>query len=485
MSASAKPAPRPVSAAVLDRIRAVVGDRGVITDAGEMAPLLKSWRDNWLGSVPMVVRPADTAELAEVMRICAETGTPVVPQGGNTGLTGGSQPHDDDSEIILSTSRMNRILEVDIDNDTMTVEAGCILADIQRAADEHDRLFPLSLAAEGSCQIGGNLSTNAGGTQVLRYGNARALVLGLEVVLADGRVWDGLKGLRKDNTGYDLKQLFIGSEGTLGIITKAVLKLHPKPTDRVTAFVAVPDPHAAVRLLARARGLVGEQVTTFELIQRYCLDIAARHVADVVDPLDGRHPWYVLVEFTGQGAPGTLREPVEQLLADGMEAGEVTDGTIAGSDAQAAALWRIRESVPEAQNHEGVSLKHDVSVPLSRIATFITRASEALAGRYPGIRICAFGHIGDGNIHFNPAEPEGSAPGAFKREQAAVNRIVHDLIAELGGSISAEHGVGRLRMDEIRHYKSAVEMDLMATLKQALDPRGILNPGKLVIPPAR
>jgi len=482
MTAQPKLPRGPVRPEVLERIRAVVGPKGCIVDAEEMAPLLKSWRDNWRGRVPMVVRPASTDEVAEVVRICHETGTPIVPQGGNTGLTGGSQPHDDGSEIILSTSRMNRVVEVDLANDTMTVEAGCILAEIQRQAAEHGRLFPLSLAAEGSCQIGGNLATNAGGTQVLRYGNARALVLGLEVVLADGRVWNGLKGLRKDNTGYDLKQVFIGSEGTLGIITRAVLKLFPRPSDVQTAFVAVPDPAAAVALLSRARNLVGEQVTTFELIQRICLELAVKNVPGVVDPLAEPHPWYVLVEFGGQGRPGTLREPVEQLLADGMEAGEVLDGTIAGSEAQGRALWKVRESIPEAQNHEGVSLKHDVSVPLSRIAGFIATATAELEARYPGIRVVAFGHIGDGNIHFNPAEPKGSPKGAFARELGPVNRIVHDLVVGLGGSISAEHGVGRLRMAEVRHYKSDVEMALMATLKAALDPKNILNPGKLVEP---
>jgi FAD/FMN-containing dehydrogenase len=468
----------PVSAEVLDRIRQAVGPGGYTTDPDEIAPWCVSWRDNWRGTVPMLVRPANTEELAAVVRICAETRTPIVPQGGNTGLTGASQPHDDGSEIIVSTSRMNRVREIDIANDTITVEAGCILESIQQAAREAGRLFPLSLAAEGSCQIGGNLSTNAGGTQVLRYGNARNLVLGLEVVLPDGRVWNGLRGLRKDNTGYDLKQLFIGAEGTLGIITAAVLKLFPRPSDELTALVAVDGPAAAVALLGRMRGHVGEQVTAFELMQRRAIEFAIRHVPGNIDPFDSAHPWYVLIQIDGPGAPGTLREAVETALYAAVEDGEVQDAVIASSQAQAASLWKIRESIPEAQNHEGVSVKHDVSVPLSRIPEFIERADAALEAAYPGIRIVAFGHIGDGNIHYNPAQPVGAEN--FRNEYGAINRIVHDLIAELNGSISAEHGLGRLRRDEAYRYKPAIEMELMQTVKNALDPQNIMNPGKVV-----
>ena len=473
-------APAPVAQDVLERLKAIVGPKGFTTDPEEIAPWTRSWRDNWQGAVPMIVRPATTEEVAAVVRLCAETGTPIVPQGGNTGLTGASQPHDDNSEIILSLARMNAVREVDLLNDTMTVEAGCILESLQRAADEQDRLFPLSLAAEGSCMIGGNLSTNAGGTQVLRYGNARNLVLGLEVVLADGRIWNGLRGLRKDNTGFDLKHLFIGAEGTLGIITAAVLRLFPKPSERQTALVAVPDPAAAVRLLGRARGAVGEQVTGFEIMNRLSVAMALKNVPGVVDPLAEPHPWYVLMDITGQGAPGSLRDAVEEFLADALEAEDALDATLAANESQQAALWKIRESIPEAQNHEGVSIKHDVSVPVSRIADFLSRADTALAAAYPGIRLVAFGHIGDGNIHYNPAEPEGAEAGAFADEKPAMNRIVHDLIAELDGSISAEHGIGRLRLAENLHYKSEVEIDLMQTLKQALDPANLLNPGKVV-----
>ncbi len=472
--------PNTVPAAVLERLKAAVGPKGYTTDPDEIAPLCQSWRDNWRGWVPMVVRPANTAEVAAVVAICAETGTPMVPQGGNTGLTGGSQPHDTGAEIILSTTRMNRVREIDTVNNTMTVDAGCILASLQDAASDADRLFPLSLAAEGSCQIGGNLSTNAGGTQVLRYGNARNLVLGLEVVLPDGRIWDGLRGLRKDNTGYDLKQLFIGAEGTLGIITAAVLKLFPKPTEIQTALVAVPDPAASLSLLSRATEAVGEQVTAFELIQRRAIDFVLSNVPGVPDPLEQSYPWYVLMEISGQGPPDSLRDTVEGLLGGGLEDGEVLDAVLAANRAQGQALWKIRESIPEAQNHEGQSVKHDVSVPLSRIAEFIERADQALAAAYPGVRCVAFGHIGDGNIHYNPAQPLGERVADFAKEYGAVNRIVHDLISELNGSISAEHGLGRLRRDEARRYKSDVEMDLMQTLKDALDPTNIMNPGKVV-----
>jgi len=463
---------------VLARIRDIVGDKGAITDLDTMSPLLKSWRDNWLGRVPMVVQPANTQELAAVIKHCYETDTPLVPQGGNTGLTGASQPHDNNSEIIVSTSRMNAIRDIDVDNDTITVEAGCILANIQEAAARVDRLFPLSLAAEGSCQIGGNLSTNAGGTQVVRYGNARALVLGLEVVLPDGRIWDGLRALRKDNTGYDLKQLFIGGEGTLGMITAAVLKLYPRPSDVQTALIALPSPAAAVAFLGRARARVGEQISVFELIQRRAVDFALDHMHGVVDPFAENHPWYVLTDIAGQGAPGTLSGDVENLLEQAMEAGEILDAVLASSDAQAQALWHIRESIPEAQNFEGASIKHDVSVPVSRVPEFIARASAVLEAAYPDIRIVAFGHLGDGNIHFNPAQPKGAKN--FYNEREAINRIVHDLIAEMNGSISAEHGIGRLRLAEAEIYKSSVELDLMRTIKNAIDPKNIMNPGKTI-----
>jgi FAD/FMN-containing dehydrogenase len=468
------------AARVLDPIRAIVGDRGIITDPGEMRPYMESWRDNWVGRSPLVVQPGSTEELAAVVRVCAETRTPIVPQGGNTGLTGAGQPHEDGSEVVISTSRLNRIREIDIDNDTVTVEAGCILANIQNAARDIGRLFPLSLGAEGTCQIGGNIATNAGGVQVLRYGNMRNLVAGLEVVLADGRIWNGLRGLRKDNAGYDMKQIFIGSEGTLGIVTAAVLKLSPLPRATATALVAVSSPSDAVDLLNRAKGMAGDRIVTFELIQRLCIDIARKHVPDVPDPLRDLYPWYVLVELADQEAGGHLAELLEGILEAGLEAGEMLDGVVAASKAQADSLWRIREGIPEGQKREGVSYKHDVSVPISKVARFLDRTNAALEREFPGIRPFSFGHLGDGNIHYNPIQADGGDTAQWRARLGAVNAIVHDIVVDLGGSISAEHGIGRLRIDELPRYKSAVEMDMMAMLKAAFDPHNIMNPGKIL-----
>ncbi|MBV9786419.1 MAG: FAD-binding oxidoreductase, partial [Acidisphaera sp.] len=345
---------------VLAPIRAIVGEKGIITDRLAMQPLMESWRDNWVGRVPLVVQPATTEQLAAVIGVCAATRTPVVPQGGNTGLTGGSQPHASDSEIVVSTSRLNRIRDIDLDNDTITVEAGCILAAIQSAARDAGRLFPLSLGAEGSCQIGGNIATNAGGIQVLRYGTTRSLVAGLEVVLPDGRVWNGLRGLRKDNAGYDLKQLFIGAEGTLGIVSAATLRLFPLPHATATAFLATPSPPAAVAWLRRARTMLGDRITAIELIERRCLEIARQHNPGVPDPLASPYPWYLLVELADQDTEADLTRRLEAAFEAGLEPGEVVDGVIASSGEQAAALWRMREGIPEGQKREGVSFKHDI-----------------------------------------------------------------------------------------------------------------------------
>jgi FAD/FMN-containing dehydrogenase len=471
---------RPVAPEVVARLKTLVGPSGWIEQPEDVAPYCRSWRDDWEGRVPLVVRPASTEELAAVVRLCAETGTPIVPQGGNTGLTGASQPHPDMSEVIVSTSRLKAVRAVDTLNDTITVEAGVVLADIQRIAAEHDRLFPLSLGAEGSCQIGGNLSTNAGGTQVIRYGNTRNLVLGLEVVLPDGRTWNGLRGLRKDNTGYDLKQLFVGGEGTLGIITAAVLKLFPRPTAVETAFLAVPDPDASVRLLAHMRSRLGEQISAFELISRSILQLVLTGVPGHEDPLSEVHPWYVLVEVGGQGAPGSLADPFTSALESALEAGLVTDAVVATSAAQAKKFWRIREDTAEAQKFAGGAITHDISVPLSAIPAFIAETDAALEAAYPGLTLICFGHVGDGNLHYNPIRPSGWAPAEWKAERAKINRIVHDRVVAHGGAISAEHGIGRLRLAENEHYKSDVELDLMRTLKRALDPANIMNPGKVL-----
>jgi FAD/FMN-containing dehydrogenase len=474
------PVSAPVASAVIERLKAAVGPAGYLDQPSDTAPFSKSWRDDWEGCTPLVLRPKTTAEMAAVVKICAETGTRIVPQGGNTGLTGAGQPHNDMTEVIISTIRMNQVRNVDLMNDTITVEAGVVLQEIQRIAGENNRLFPLSLGAEGTCQIGGNISTNAGGTQVIRYGNTRALVLGLEVVLPDGRIWDGLRSLRKDNTGYDLKHLFIGGEGTLGIITAAVLRLFPKPTANETALLAVPSPAAAVELLSLMRARLGEQITAFELLQRSIVEFVIAGIPGYSEPMNEPHPWYVLVEVSGQGEPGSLADPFAEALAEAMEMDLVVDAALATSGAQAKRYWKMREDMAQAQNVTGASIKHDVSVPVSRIPEFLERCNAALEKAYPGVRTCAFGHVGDGNMHYNPMQPADWPGVKFKAERDAINRIVHDLVIELNGSISAEHGIGQLRLAENEHYKSEVEKDLMRTVKRALDPANIMNPGKLV-----
>jgi FAD/FMN-containing dehydrogenase len=405
---------------------------------------------------------------------------PIVPQGGNTSLCGASVPYEHGGELVLSLARLDRIRDIDPLDYTITVEAGCILQRIQEVASEHDRLFPLSLGAEGSCRIGGNLATNAGGTGVLAYGNARDLTLGLEVVLADGRVWNGLRALRKDNTGYDLKHLFIGSEGTLGIITAAVLKLFPKPRETVTAIAGVAHPAAALALFAAAREHAGPQVTACELISRTGLEFVLRHGADTRDPLAEPHPFYVLLELASPLAGGDLRSVMERILMAAHDAGAVGDATVADSLGQAAELWRLRELLPEVQRHEGGSIKHDVSVPMARIPDFIARASQAAQGVVPGCRPIPFGHIGDGNVHFNVSQPLEAETAAFLARWDDMTSAVHDIALKLGGSISAEHGIGRLKRPLMEKIKDPVELALMRDLKHLLDPSGILNPGKLL-----
>jgi FAD/FMN-containing dehydrogenase len=464
---------RNVSADFYDRLRAVVGATKVLTGAAELAPYCTDWRGRYTGTASCVVLPGTTEEVAAVVRICADAGTAIVPQGGNTGLCGGATPTG--GEVVIALTRLNRIRAVDADNNSITVEAGCTL---HQAAREIDRLFPLSLAAEGSATIGGNLATNAGGVQVLRYGTARELCLGLEVVLADGRIWNGLRALRKDNTGYDLKHLFIGAEGTLGLITAATLKLFPRPRAHATAWVAVPDPAAAVSLLGRLRDAAGDNVTAFEIVGRPALELVLRHIPDARDPLAGKPAWQVLMELSG--ARDDLAVTLEQALQSAAEDGVVDDAAVASSEAQAAALWALRENVSEAQKIEGVSIKHDIAVPVSRIAEFIARADAALLAAFPQLRIVCFGHIGDGNLHYNLSRPDAQSNAEFIARTGAVNRIVHDLVHELGGSISAEHGLGQLKREEVLRYKSDTEMEMMRAVKQALDPRGLMNPGKLL-----
>ncbi len=455
----------------------ILGPTGVIAPGPDMLPYLGEERGLFTGDALAVARPAKVDEVAATVRLCAQSGLPVFAQGGNTGLVGGGVPA---GGVVLSTERLTRIREVDPLNLTMTVEAGVVLQAVQRAADDADCLFPLSLGAEGSCRIGGNIATNAGGMGVLRYGNTRELVLGLEVVLADGTVWNGLRGLRKDNTGYDLKQLFIGSEGTLGVITAAVLKLFPKPAARATALAGCPDLDHLMAVFARARTLSGDTLTAFEMMSRLAVELAVSHIPDVRDPLDSPYPFYALIELSSSRPGDPLDELLESVLGEAFEAGEVSDAVIAASGPQAAALWSLRESIPEAQTREGGSIKHDVSVPVSRVAHLVTRGVDLVTRAMPGIRPCPFGHVGDGNIHFNLTQPVDMDRTAFLARWEDMNRVIHDLVVDLGGSISAEHGIGRLKRDELTHYAPPVAIDLMRGVKRALDPNNIMNPGKIL-----
>ena len=464
---------------LLPALKAIVGDANVLTAAADVAPFLTDWRDRFHGAARAVVRPGSTSEVAAVVRCCAEHGVPIVPQGGNTSLCGGATPHASGDELVVSLVRMNRVRAIDADNATMVVEAGMPLSRVQEAAAAAGLLFPLSLAAEGSCLIGGNLSTNAGGTAVLRYGNARDLVLGLEVVLADGRVWDGLKALRKDNTGYDLKQLFLGSEGTLGIITAAVLKLFAQPRTSVTAWVAIADVAAALRLLRAMRAALGDRLTGFELVSADCVALARAQFPLLPDALPG-HAWYALIQADDAAAGSPLTAELEAALDYVITESIATDATIAQSAAQAAALWALREHIPEAQRIEGPNIKHDISVPVSRIPEFLERARAELDAAFPGVRYVVFGHLGDGNLHYNLSAPLGADAAAFIAQTERANRIVYDLTAQHAGSFSAEHGVGQMKRDEMARYKPAIELELMRRVKNALDPEGLFNPGKVI-----
>jgi FAD/FMN-containing dehydrogenase len=449
----------------LDALTAIAGANHVLTGEHDTAPYTTDWRKQFRGGAVCVARPARSTEVAAIVRLCAEADIAIVPQGGNTGLCGGSVPTGTRPEIVLSLSRMNRIRELDALNNTVTVEAGCVLADVQRAAAQAGRLFALSLGAEGSCQIGGNLSTNAGGVNVLRYGNARDQVLGLEAVLPDGRLWDGLRALRKDNTGYDLKQLFIGAEGTLGIITAAVLKLHPRPTASATAWIEVANPQRAVELLSHLRNACGDRLTAFELLSRNCIDAVLAHRPQIRDPLPGC-AWAVLVQLGDSGSDADLHAKLEQALE-----GAVRDAVLAKNESEAKALWAIRESIPEAQFS---NVKHDISVAVSKVPEFIERTDAVIGKAFPGMPIFCFGHVGDGNLHYNIGD------AALAARRAEVNRIVYESVDALGGSISAEHGLGQLKRAEIAHHKSVLELELMRAVKQALDPQGLMNPGKVV-----
>ena len=461
---------------LIERLQSIVGPGGWVTDPKLLEPFLTEWRDVYRGATPIMVMPDSVEKVSAIVRTCRELGTPIVPQGGNTGLCGGAIPSPDEPQVLLSLSRMNRIRSISPDDHSMVAEAGVTLHEVQRAAAEAGRFFPLSLAAEGSCQIGGNLSTNAGGINVLRYGTARDLALGLEVVLADGQVWNGIKSLRKDTAGYDLKHLFIGSEGTLGIITAASLRLFPARRETATALVSIDAPRDAVRLLSVLRHELLDQVQAFELIPDRAIRYVLRHIPSIRFSLDTSSSWFVLIEALVPDNP----ERFERVLMNCFEAGQITDASIAKNQAESEQMWRLRHAVSEAQKLEGASLKHDVSVPVGEVAEFITAAQEAVIQALPGVRVVAFGHVGDGNIHFNLSQPVEMPAAAFLEERGRLAEVVYDVVSQFSGSISAEHGIGLAKRSHLRRYKSETDVTLMQALKQALDPENLLNPGKVI-----
>jgi FAD/FMN-containing dehydrogenase len=471
---------RPPDPALLERFAKIVGEKYALRDPADMTPFVSERRGLWTGVAPLVLRPGSVEEVSRILSLATETGTPVVPQGGNTGLVGGQTPDRSGREIVLSLSRLDRIREIDPLSNTVVAEAGVVLETLHKAADDAGRLFPLSLASQGSCEIGGNLSTNAGGTGVLAYGNARELCLGVEVVLPTGEVFDDLRKLKKDNTGYDLKNLFVGAEGTLGVITAAVLKLFPKPKGREVAWVAVKSPADALALLSLAGDRAGAALTAFELIAAICVDFAVRHVPGTVRPIAEPWPWFVLMEISSGRSAEDARDLIEHILEAGFEAGLAGDAVIASSLAQAGAFWALRESLSESQRPEGASIKHDISVPVASIPEFIERGAQAVASVSHDARVFCFGHMGDGNLHYNISQPVGAAPAAFLELYHPMNKAVHDVVRALGGSISAEHGIGRLKRDELLATAPPVAIDLMRRVKKAFDPAGVMNPGRVI-----
>ncbi|MYN15995.1 FAD-binding protein [Rugamonas sp. FT107W] len=464
----------------LAHCRSIVGDAFVLDSSADMAPFLTDWRGRFTGKALAVLRPASVDQVAALVRACAQWRVALVPQGGNTGLVLGSVPDAGGGAVVLSLARLNQIRLVDPVNRTMTVDAGCILQQVQEAAAAAGCMFPLSLAAEGSCTIGGNLSTNAGGTAVLRYGNTRELCLGLEVVTPQGEIWSGLRGLRKDNTGYDLRDLFIGAEGTLGVITGAVLKLYPQPKASITALAALPSPAHALQLLTLMQDHCGSSLTGFELMSRYCLELVAQQFPSLPKPFAAPHPQYVLLELSSSESEQHAVGLLEQAIGAALERDVISDAVVATSVAQSAGLWQLREHIPLAQAKAGKNIKHDISLPVSSIADFIAATGPLLDAAFPGCQLVCFGHLGDGNLHYNVAPPDGISNEDFLLNQDKVNRVVHDSVAGFGGSISAEHGIGALKRDELAHYKSAVELNMMRAIKAALDPLGIMNPGKIL-----
>jgi FAD/FMN-containing dehydrogenase len=472
-----------VTMSLADRLRAfvdIVGEANALTATADIKPYLTENRGLYHGASPLVLKPGSTAEVSAILKLASETGTSIVPVSGRTGLVGGQVPREDGQDVLLSLERMNRIREVDPVADVIVADGGAILADVQKAAEAHDRLFPLSLGSEGSCRIGGNLATNAGGTAVLAYGNMRQLCLGLEDVLPTGEIWDGLRRLKKDNSGYDLRDLFIGAEGTLGVITGAVLKMVPRPRGRQVAYVGLASPEAALQLFEKASQRCGSALTGFELMPRIGIEFTTKHIPGVRDPLASVHPWYALVDISTSDSAETAETMMQELLAEAHEVGLVSDAAIASSLAQQNAFWHMRESMSEAQRPEGGSIKHDVSVPVSRIPAFLAEADAAVHALMPDARICAFGHLGDGNIHYNISQPVGADKAAFIARWREVNAVVHAVVHKHTGSISAEHGVGQLKRDELAASRPAIETELMRRIKQAFDPAGIMNPGKVI-----
>jgi FAD/FMN-containing dehydrogenase len=464
---------------MIDSLRAAFSGK-LLTHGDDTTPFLIDWRKTWRGSAIAVAIPDSVEDVAKVVRWCAANDVSITPQGGNTSQSGGSVPPTEGRNLLLSLTRLNTIRKVDARNNTMIVEAGVILQHVQEAANDVDRFFPLSLGAEGSCTIGGNLATNAGGTAVLRYGNARDLCLGLEVVTAKGDIWDGLKALRKDNSGYDLRDLFIGSEGTLGVITAAVIKLFPKPAARLVAWAGVKNSAQAMCLFEAIRAQRDMALTAFELVSATCLDLVLNHCPDLRDPLRSRHAWYVLVEFTDLDSEENARLMLEQSLAEALENGWIEDVVIAETIAQSRALWQLRERISQAQGAEGKAIKHDIAVPISSISVFIEEGLAEVEAAFPDVRPVIFGHLGDGNLHYNFSSARGADQGAFWETQSRINAIVHQKVRAFGGTISAEHGLGVLRRDEVHAHRSPVERRLMSSVKHALDPQGIMNPGKML-----
>jgi FAD/FMN-containing dehydrogenase len=462
------------------RLREILGTDGVLTEAADCAPFLVDHLGRCRGRAVAVAQPRSVAEVSRLLTLCETEGIGVVPHGGNTGYYGGAIPDESGRQLVLSLRRLNRIRSVDTDNDSLTAEAGCVLAQVQQAAEAAGRFFPLSIGSQGSCQIGGNLSTNAGGVNVLRYGMTRDLVLGLEVVLPGGRLLEGLSSLRKDNTGYDIKSLFLGAEGTLGVITAASFRLFPAVRARATALAAVPDVRAAVRLLGELRAASGDRISSFELIPRAGVELTTRHIPGVSDPLGTAYPWYVLCELSSARAADPLDALLEEALGAALAHGTVLDAAMVNSERERLALWKMRESIPEAQRHEGASLKHDISLPVGALPDFVARAAPWISANVPDGRLVCYGHVGDGNLHFNVSQLPGADRERFLARTDGLRRAVHDLVREFGGSFSAEHGIGRLKVGELERYASPVELELMRAVKRAFDPHGIMNPGKVL-----